>query len=51
MRNILVSPTGSLQPVAEELDRLLCASPALAVLPARFLFAFDDRGDLAGLGT
>ncbi len=50
VRNILVSPTGSLQPVAEELDRLLCASPALAALPARFLFAFDDRGDLAGLG-
>ncbi|MGW0928959.1 hypothetical protein [Streptomyces sp. NPDC002644] len=54
VRNIMVSPrTGvsggraDLRPVAAELDRLLCADPALAGLPARFLFVLDDgRGDL-----
>lgn len=53
-RNVLVSPqTGlaggrvDLRPVAAELDRLLCATPALGQLPGRFLFVLDDgRGDL-----
>ena len=55
VRNVLVSPqTGlaggraDLRPVARDLDRLLCGSPALAALPGRFLFVLDDgRGDLA----
>lgn len=54
VRNILVSPqTGlaggraDLRAVAGQLDRLLCADPALARLPGRFLFTLDDgRGDL-----
>ncbi len=54
VRNVLVSPqTGhaggraDLRPVAAELDRRLCADPALADLPGRFLFVLDDgRGDL-----
>ncbi|WP_206282801.1 precorrin-3B synthase [Streptomyces chilikensis] len=54
VRNVMVSPrTGTaggradLRPVAAELDRLLCADPYLAGLPARFLFVLDDgRGDL-----
>jgi precorrin-3B synthase len=54
VRNVMVSPrTGvaggraDLRPVAAELDRLLCAEPSLAGLPARFLFVLDDgRGDL-----
>lgn len=53
-RNLMVSPaTGlaggraDLRPVAAELDRRLCATPALAGLPGRFLFVLDDgRGDL-----
>jgi len=36
-----------LRPMAVELDRLLCAAPALERLPGRFLFVLDDgRGDL-----
>lgn len=54
-RNVLVSPqTGlaggraDLRPVAQRLDALLLATPALAALPGRFLFTLDDgRGDLA----
>lgn len=54
VRNVMISPqtglTGGrvdLRPVAAELDRRLCASPGLAHLPGRFLFALDDgRGDL-----
>jgi precorrin-3B synthase len=56
VRNVMVSPqTGlsggraDLGPVAAELDGRLCADPALAALPGRFLFVLDDgRGDLAG---
>lgn len=59
VRNVLVSPqTGlaggraDLRPVAAELDRLVCASPALAALPGRFLFVLDDgRGDLLDRST
>lgn len=55
VRNILASPLCGLDqhsrydvlPLAGELDRLLCATPGLAELPGRFLFALDDgRGDL-----
>ena len=54
VRNIVVSPqTGlaggraDLRGVADELDQRLCADPALAALPGRFLFVLDDgRGDL-----
>jgi precorrin-3B synthase len=53
-RNLMTSPqTGlaggrtDLRPAVAELDRLLCADPALADLPGRFLFVLDDgRGDL-----
>ncbi|MFD1858914.1 sulfite reductase subunit beta [Aeromicrobium camelliae] len=55
VRNIEISPlTGraggraDVRPVAAELDRLLCAEPAFAALPGRFLFVLDDgRGDIA----
>ncbi|MGW7684395.1 precorrin-3B synthase [Kribbella sp. NPDC054772] len=56
VRNILASPLSGLDqhsrydvlPVATALDQALCARPALADLPGRFLFALDDgRGDLA----
>lgn len=54
VRNIMVSPmTGrlggqaDLRATALELDRLLCAEPALARLAGRFLFVLDDgRGDV-----
>jgi precorrin-3B synthase len=53
-RNILMSPQSGLaggradlRPVAHHLDTLICANPALAELPGRFLFTLDDgRGDL-----
>lgn len=56
VRNVLVSPlTGlaggraDLRGVGEELDRRVCATPALGALPGRFLFVLDDgRGDLTG---
>ncbi|KAA1417148.1 nitrite reductase [Nocardioides humilatus] len=55
-RNVLCSPqTGragglaDLRPVVADLDRAICASPALAGLPGRFLFTLDDgRGDVRG---
>ncbi|SDG96462.1 nitrite/sulfite reductase [Pseudonocardia oroxyli] len=55
VRNVLASPLsgvdGGLADVrglARELDARLCAVPALAGLPGRFLFALDDgRGDVA----
>jgi precorrin-3B synthase len=53
VRNIVVSPlTGrlggaaDLRTTARLLDEGLRADPALAALPARFLFCLDDRGDL-----
>ncbi|MEV7013764.1 precorrin-3B synthase [Streptosporangium sp. NPDC051022] len=58
VRNILASPlTGcdgrgmlDVSPLVSDLDRRLCGTPALAGLPGRFLFAFDDgRGDVAWL--
>ncbi|HSV38733.1 MAG TPA: nitrite reductase [Nocardioidaceae bacterium] len=49
VRNIVVSPTGSLHGLARDFDALLCATPSLAGLPARFLFGFDDCGDLGPL--
>ncbi|MFR9730745.1 precorrin-3B synthase [Saccharopolyspora sp. MS10] len=60
VRNVIASPhTGCDElaaldagAVAVELDELLCAEPALAELPGRFLFTVDDgRGDVAGLGA
>lgn len=53
-RNIMLSPQSGLaggradlRPVAKALDAALCADPALAHLPGRFLFVLDDgRGDL-----
>ena len=59
VRNVLASPLsgvrGGLADVrglAGDLDTLLCATPELAELPGRFLFAFDDgRGDVAGEGA
>lgn len=54
VRNVMASPaTGlaggraDLRAVAAELDDRICADPALAGLPARFLVVLDDgRGDL-----
>ncbi|MBO0875689.1 MAG: precorrin-3B synthase, partial [Pseudonocardia sp.] len=57
-RNVLASSLSGrdglgvldVRPLVAELDRRLCASPELAALPGRFLFALDDgRGDVAGL--
>jgi precorrin-3B synthase len=63
VRNVLASPLSGIatgpaargwrspevRGLAAELDRGLCARPALAGLPGRFLFALDDgRGDVAG---
>ena len=57
VRNIVCSPlTGragghaDLRPLVAELDERLCATPDLAALPGRFLFALDDgRGDVFAL--
>ena len=54
VRNIMVSPQSGygggraqVRSIANELDALLLAAPALGDLPGRFLFALDDgRGDL-----
>lgn len=54
VRNIMLSPQSGLaggradlRGLAADLDRLLCADPALAGLPGKFLFVLDDgRGDL-----
>jgi precorrin-3B synthase len=53
-RNVLASPLSGIaagladvRDLARELDRGLCARPALATLSGRFLFALDDgRGDV-----
>jgi precorrin-3B synthase len=55
VRNILASPVTGRHPrsrldtdvVVTEIDRGLCADPALAALPGRFLFAVDDGSGLA----
>jgi precorrin-3B synthase len=50
VRNIVVAPYGErLRAVAARFDELLCADEALAELPARFLFSFDDDGCLGRL--
>lgn len=42
VRNIMVDPRAEvLWPVADELDRLLCADERLADLPGRFIFVLD----------
>jgi precorrin-3B synthase len=58
VRNVLASAlTGragghlDARPWVSELDAGLCADPALAALPGRFLATLDDgRGDVSGLG-
>ena len=56
VRNINVSPlTGrvggraDLRPLADVIDKMLCADPVFASLAGRFLFCLDDgRGDVGG---
>lgn len=56
VRNINVSPlTGrvggraDLRPLADVIDKMLCADPVFASLAGRFLFSLDDgRGDVGG---
>ncbi|WP_197523251.1 precorrin-3B synthase [Actinokineospora pegani] len=51
VRNIMASPLGGRRWVAG-VDAALCADPALAALPGRFLIALDDgRGDVAWAGA
>jgi sulfite reductase beta subunit-like hemoprotein len=49
VRNVVGSPLAgpAADAVVEQLDRGLCADPALASLPGRFLFAVDDGTGLA----
>ncbi len=59
VRNIVASPlsgrrggTVDIRPLIVELDEQLCATPSLANLPGRFLFALDDgTGDVAALAA
>ena len=54
VRNLMLSPASGLaggrvdlRPTLAELDRRICADPALTALPGRFLCVLDDgRGDL-----
>lgn len=54
VRNLMLSPASGLgggrvdlRPTLAELDRQICADPALIALPGRFLWVLDDgRGDL-----
>jgi precorrin-3B synthase len=48
VRNIIASPLGDDQHFVDELDRALCAVPALAELPGRFLITVG--ADVSGLG-
>lgn len=59
VRNVVASPLTGLVPggqadvrsLVAALDAALCADPALAELPGRFLFVLDDgRGDVVSLG-
>jgi precorrin-3B synthase len=58
-RNVLASVLSGraggvvdVRPWVAAFDAGMCADPALAALPGRFLAAFDDgRGDVAGLGA
>lgn len=58
-RNVLASVLSGragglsdVRPWVPAFDAVLCADPALAALPGRFLAAFDDgRGDVVGLGA
>lgn len=59
VRNVVASPLTGLvrdgqvdvRPLVVALDAALCADPALADLPGRFLFVLDDgRGDVVSLG-
>ncbi|MFI5909497.1 precorrin-3B synthase [Dactylosporangium sp. NPDC051541] len=51
VRNIVASPLSpAVRPLVAEFDALLCAQPALAALPGRFLATIDDgRGDVTPL--
>ncbi|WP_433218592.1 precorrin-3B synthase [Dactylosporangium sp. CS-047395] len=51
VRNIVASPlSAAVRPLVAEFDALLCATPALAGLPGRFLATLDDgRGDVTAL--
>ncbi|MEU5852097.1 precorrin-3B synthase [Saccharopolyspora shandongensis] len=58
VRNIIGSPSAGgrelvdVRAVARELDAALCATPSLADLPGRFLFAVDDgSADVISLGA
>ncbi|GAA3303514.1 precorrin-3B synthase [Dactylosporangium vinaceum] len=51
VRNIVATPlSAAVRPLVARFDALLCAEPALAALPGRFLATIDDgRGDVTPL--